>query len=147
MAEMKVDRSIEINATPEQAWEWLADVKGWPSWKPFIISASYVKGEALKVGSKIKFKPKVGLMPINLYATITECKPTQRVAWAGGFPGIRAVHSFDFESVGSGKTRVTTREAFTGFGVALVKLVLPPVEFEKMHADWLKAFQDKASKK
>jgi hypothetical protein len=69
------------------------------------------------------------------------------VAWEGGFPGIRAVHSFDFESIGSGKTRVTTREAFTGFGVALVKLVLPPVEFEKMHADWLKAFQDKAARK
>jgi len=147
MAEMRVDRSIEIDLSPEQAWEWLADIQSWPSWKPFIISSSYTSGGALRVGSKFKFKPKAGPVPVTLYTTITESKPPNRVAWGGGFPGLRAVHSFDFEKSGGGKTRITTKEAFTGFGVSLLNLVFSQKDLEKMHEAWLKAFQDRAAKK
>lgn len=147
MAEVKVDMSIEADATPETLWKWMADIPAWPGWKPFIISSSYVKGKNLETGSVVKFKPKAGAISISLKATIVESTPPKRLAWEGGFPGLHAVHSFDFEDIGGGRTKITTKERFYGPAVFIFKLVFPPAKLEQMHRDWLDAFKNRAAKK
>ena len=144
MPEMKVDMAVEVEAAPRQVWEWMADVPKWPEWTPFMKSSSYIKGQALEVGSRFKFKPDVKPVAITLKATITESAPPNRIVWEGGLPGLKAVHSFDFEDIGGGKTRVTTREAFTGIGVFFFRLVFPQEKLEGLHQEWLKAIQNKA---
>jgi uncharacterized membrane protein len=147
MPEMKVNKSIDIDASADQAWEWLADIGNWPKWKPFIIASNYCSGGALKVGSKLRFKPKVGPVPIYLYAKIVESNPPRRLVWEGSAPGVKAVHSFEFEDLGGNKTRVTTRETMSGIGIFALRLLVPQSEFEGMHDRWLQAFKDRAAKK
>ncbi len=137
--------SIEVDATPQQIWEWMADVNEWPQWKPFIISSSYIKGENLEVGSKIKFKPNSGPKPMDLKAVITESEKPSHIAWEGKMPGLKAHHSFDFEDLGNGKTKVITRETFSGMAVFLFRKIMPQAQLEKLHQDWLDAFKAKAS--
>ncbi len=147
MPEMKVERALEVNASPRQLWDWMAAIENWPHWKPFIVSSSLVSGLPLEKGSKLRFKPKMGPAPINLTVRISESDPPNRLAWSGGGPGLAAVHSFDFEDLGNDHTRIVTREVFKGPAVWLLKLFVSQKNLEKLHEQWLEAFQKKAEEK
>jgi len=147
MAELRMERSIEVEATPEQIWEFMVDIGSWSEWKPFLISAAPVSGSPLTLGSKLKFKPRMGPLPITLKVEIIESNPPHRFAWTGGGPGLKAVHSFDFKDAGAGKTQVISWEEFKGIGVNLLKLFVSEEDLGILHDDWVRAIKEKAEKK
>jgi len=143
MPEINIERSGVVDAAPSQLWEWMANIEDWPHWKPFIISSSLVSGRPLEMGSKLKFKPKMGPVPVPLTVKIVESDKPRRFAWGGGGPGLKALHSFDFEDL-DGKTKVVTRETFSGFGVMILKLFVSEQDLINLHDEWIEAFQKKA---
>lgn len=144
MAEFSVEVSAEVNANCEQIWQWMADVEKWREWTPFIISASYIKGKGLEEGATFKFKPSVKPFSLNLKATVTESRFLHRLTWEGNLPALKARHTFEFIPLGNGKTRIISREKFTGAGVFFFRLFFPKEKLEQLHSDWLKAIQNKS---
>jgi hypothetical protein len=144
MAELSVELSVEVDANCEEIWQWMSEVEKWNQWTPFIISASYIKGNELKEGAKFKFKPSVKPFPINLKATVTESSSPHLLTWEGSLPALKARHTFEFVPLGGGKTKVISREKFTGLGLFFFKLFFPKEKLEQLHSDWLKAIQQKS---
>ena len=114
-----IERTIEIDATPERVWAVLTDFPAHREWNPFIrqISGKVAVGERLHVqieprgGRAMKFKP-----------TVTVATLERELAWLGSL-GMRGVfdgaHSFVLKRLGDGRTSVTQAETFRG---ALVPL-------------------------
>jgi hypothetical protein len=145
MAELKASKSIEIKASAEKVWEVMARIESWPDWIPVIISAKAAKGEPLSLGSSIKFKPRLGPIPLNLTVKIVESDKPKRLAWGGGGPGVSAIHSFNLEEK-DGVTKLTSSEVFTGFGVPLLKLVMGQADLDNLHEVWIAGYKKAAEK-
>lgn len=111
---VKIERSIEINASASSVWEVLSDFDKYPEWNPFIVSAMgdiRVGGQLTNVlrnkGSEMTFKP-----------TILVANPGHELRWIGrfGFPGVvDGEHYFLIEQIDSNTVRFTQGESFSGF--------------------------------
>lgn len=149
MAEMMVEKSLEVDASPDQIWEAMMDVKSWPEWKPFMTKARFGSGyESVTCGAKIKMSLMVGgpaVVPLSV--EVCEFDKPSRLAWQGGVQGLfHAVHGFELQDKG-GKTRVVSHEKFTGILVPLVKLIISSEDFENLHQEWLLAIKRRVEKK
>jgi hypothetical protein len=109
-----ISHTIEIEAAPEAVWRELADTAAYPGWNPFIrrLEGRLGKGERLEVeieppgGRAMTFKP-----------TVLEAAPGRELRWLGRllvkglFDG---EHSFEIEPLGTGRSRLTQAERFSG---------------------------------
>ena len=114
-----IERTIEIDSSPERVWEVLTDFPAHSEWNPFIrhISGELVVGAGLQVqiapkgGRGMKFKP-----------TVTAASPHRELAWMGSV-GVRGIfdgaHSFVLRDLGGGRTSVRQAETFRGVLVPL----------------------------
>lgn len=109
-----IERSIEIDASPERVWGILTDFPAHPQWNPFIRDIS---GE-LTVGARLQVHvaPK-GRRAMKFKPTVTEATPERALAWFGSL-GMRGIfdgaHSFSLQDLGDGRTSVTQAETFSG---------------------------------
>jgi hypothetical protein len=149
MAELIVEKELEVEAPARDIWEAMMDVSAWPEWKPFITKASIGSGYgSLTSGARIRMSVMVGgPASVPLSARVTEFDKPSRLAWEGGVKGLfHAMHSFDFEDRGA-KTRVVSKEIFSGLLLPVVKLMVTEGDLEKLHERWLEAIKDRMEKK
>jgi len=149
MGRFVVERSVEVEAPVQEVWDRMMEVSTWPEWKPFIKKAKVAGGyDSLTNGSTLKFSAVIGgPVAIPLSAKVTEFSVPSRLAWSGGVPGVFfAVHSFDFKAA-QGKTRVVSREEFSGALLGLVKLMVSEQDLEKLHEQWVAAIKARVEKK
>ncbi|HUT52072.1 MAG TPA: SRPBCC domain-containing protein [bacterium] len=149
MAELKVEKSIEVEAPAVEVWDAMMDVKSWPQWKPFMPKASLAGGyESVTCGTKIKMSVMIGgPASVPLKVSVVDFQKPGRLAWEGGVKGVfHAIHSFDFKDKG-GKTLVTSREIFTGALLPVVKLMVTEDDLNKLHEDWVKAIKKRVENK
>jgi hypothetical protein len=143
MAELTVEKSIEVEAPAAEVWNAMMDVKSWPQWKPFMTKASVAGGyQSVTCGTKIKMSVMIGgPASVPLKVTVVDFQKPSRLAWEGGVKGIfHAIHSFDLVDQG-GKTRVTSRETFTGALLPAVKLIVTEDDLNRLHEEWVKAIK------
>lgn len=119
MKQKEICAEIIINASIQDVWRVLTDIKNYPKWNPFIVAS---EGE-LKVGKKIKNTLLNGKKEMIFTPTITEFDPNYRLAWLGslGFRGIfDGNHSFELHRLEEGKTKLIQHERFTGLFAGLI---------------------------
>lgn len=109
--------SIDIDASPDEVWQVLADRAAYPSWNPFIVSST---GE-LKTGSKITnvLKDTNGA-ETEFTPELLAVEPGKELRWIGkiGFGGIfDGEHSFRIEPLDGGRSRLIQEEKFNGVAV------------------------------
>ena len=146
MGTLSASRSIEVNASIDEIWKEIIDVKSWPDWKPFVTKAKIAGGyETLSNGSKIKMSLIiVGQAPVPLSVTVCDFNRPTSLAWYGGVKGlVYAVHAFDFKDMGENKTLVTSKEEFNGALVGLLKLFVSEDEIAATHQRWVLAIKNK----
>jgi hypothetical protein len=108
---------IEIDATPEQVWQVLADREAYPEWNPFLVSST---GE-LKVGARITnvLKDTNG-KETTFSPELLAVEPGKELRWIGkiGFGGIfDGEHSFRIEPLDGGRSKLIQEERFNGVAV------------------------------
>lgn len=147
MGEIIVEKSMEVNATPQAIWDEMVKIDTWPEWKPFIKKAGASGYECLANGVKFKMTIQVGgPAAVPLSATISEFDQPGRLVWEGGVKGIfHAVHSFDFKESGD-KTLVVTREEFKGALTGILNLMVGRDDLEALHQKWLEAIKKRVEK-
>ena len=105
---------IVISAVSEVVWDVMADIGGWPSWSPDIVTAE-LEGP-LAVGSVFRWRSGSA----SLTSVLRSIDRPRELAWTGTTRGIKAVHVFRFASHEDG-TLVRSEESWTGLLASLFK--------------------------
>ena len=111
MCKVSVQFVLDIQAKPEKVWDILADVEGWPKWQGTDF-AKLRTAAPLKKGSL--FEANLGGMRWDIM--VLEAERPRSLVWVGKRPGLKGVHSWEFQER-EGKTTVTTRETMSGWMV------------------------------
>ena len=126
MSRHTISHTIEIDAAPEAVWRELADTGAYAEWNPFIRS---IEGE-LQEGARLRVEiTPPGGRPMTFRPTVRAARPGRELRWLGHllvtglFDG---EHSFEIEPLGTGRSRFTQAERFSGvlvrpFGSTLAK--------------------------
>jgi uncharacterized protein YndB with AHSA1/START domain len=117
MCKVSVEFVLDIQAKPEKVWDILADAEGWLKWQGTDFVKLGTPGP-LKKGSV--FEANLGGMRWDL--TVIEANKPRSIAWGAKRPGLKAVHSWEFEER-EGKTVATTKETMTGWLLPLLYFV------------------------
>jgi hypothetical protein len=111
-----VAASIRINATPEQVWAVLTDLKAYHDWNPFITSSS---GD-VRVGAKLTNVMHDSSGDTTFTPTVEVVQPGRELTWVGKVPpgGVfTGRHMFTIKELGPHQVLLTAREDFTGIAV------------------------------
>ncbi|WP_371629565.1 SRPBCC domain-containing protein [Streptomyces sp. NBC_00341] len=121
---VRLEASIEIEASPDEVWQVLTDLPAYPRWNPFITSTKVTSdGGRLEVGATLR-----NVMHDRTGDTVFEpellaVEPGRELRWIGKMgPGWIAdgEHRFVIEETGDHRVRLTQSESFTGVAVPFV---------------------------
>jgi len=109
MCKIGIEFVAEIQAKQEKIWDILADVENWPKWQ----GTDFVKlGTPAPLKDSSKFVANLGGMRWDL--TVIEANRPRSIAWVGKRPGLKGVHSWEFQER-EGKIVATTKETMSGW--------------------------------
>ncbi|KFZ77194.1 hypothetical protein ED92_35555 [Amycolatopsis sp. MJM2582] len=132
-----LNSSIEIDAPADRVWQVLTDLRAYPAWNPFVISAEVTSdGGTLKEGATLRnvLRDKTG--DTTFTPTVLAVTPERELRWLGRIgPGLifDGEHRFELRPLGPGRTLLVQSERFTG---ALVPFVV-----SSLRADTLPQFE------
>jgi hypothetical protein len=110
---------IDIEASPEQVWEVLADLDRYSTWNPFIVEAQGLA--VLDSRLRLRMSPPGG-RALTLKPKVTTAVPGVVLEWLGRLPVpflFAGRHRFELHPTRTG-TRVVHSETFTGMLVPLL---------------------------
>jgi hypothetical protein len=124
---------IEIEATPDRAWEVLTDFAAYHDWNPFIVQAAGqpVPGTRLELHMRLS-----GRRPTTIRPEVLEADPAHRLRWLGRLllPGLfDGEHTFTLQPAGPGRTRLTQHEEFRGLLAPLVLRMIAKPTLASFH--------------
>jgi hypothetical protein len=115
-----VKAHLDIDVTPDVAFDTLADHDSWPAWMPPSFKPVGRSLGTLHVGATVKVRLG-GFVPAALPIVVVD-RPHE-IRWSGGNVLLRGDHRFLFEARGSG-TRVTSSEEWSGPLAWMLKSVI-----------------------
>jgi uncharacterized membrane protein len=116
---MQTEVTVDINASPEQIWPILSDVRHWSKWTASITEIVLLDDKPIGVGSKARVRqPK---LPTAVW-TVTKWVPNSGFAWDNKSIGIYSVGEHWITTKGDGISTVRLGIRQTGW---LASLVVP----------------------
>jgi hypothetical protein len=116
------EASSVINASPQVIWAILTDAPGYARWDSGVerVEGRIAHGEKIKVISEVN---PGRAFPVK----VSEFSPDRSMTWTGGMPGglFKGVRTFTLIPQGSGTTRFTVREEYTGPLLPLIWRTMP----------------------
>jgi carbon monoxide dehydrogenase subunit G len=117
---MKFSASVEINAPVERVWALVNEVEGWHRWIPSLKKIEKLSEGPLGKGSRILVVAK-SIIKVNLFMTIIEFVPQQRVVMEGKVLGVKMTRYYELSPVNKNKTRLTAGGEVKGLLSFLVR--------------------------
>ena len=105
------EAATRIDASPEQVWALLVDVRSWRDWDSGVdrVEGRVALGERLTLyATMIRNRP--------FEVTVTELRPREAMRWRGGLPfGLAVIErTYSLDAQEGGSTLLTVREDHTG---------------------------------
>jgi hypothetical protein len=116
-----VTEHLDLDVSPEVAFDTLADHDSWPAWMPSSFKPVGRSLGTLRVG--VAPRVRISGLPMATSLRVVVVERPREITWAGGNVGVHARHSFFFEARGNG-TRVTSSETWSGSLAWLLKPLL-----------------------
>lgn len=118
----------EITELPAaKLWEVLEDVERWSKWsKPLHERARWLEKRTFEFGARFEQVRHKGF-PIGRQVTVEtvrEVNPGSSVAWWDGEGGLKSCRIWLFETMGDGRTKVSSTEVYRSFLILLAKPIL-----------------------
>jgi hypothetical protein len=132
------ETSIVVSATPEAAFDRLADYPTWKEWMPKSFHPTSARKEPLSLGAKVKTR--VARMPVPTMLEVVVFERGKELTWRGGNGALNAWHRFLFEAAGDNQTRVRSVETWAGVLSFAVKPIVRKLA-EKIGREQLEALQ------
>jgi uncharacterized protein YndB with AHSA1/START domain len=101
---MHLEKSVEIDASPERVWAVMADVERWPEWTRSMSRVELTSGRPLGSGSEARVKqPRMPAMRWR----VTDYQPGVNFTWETRSPGAKTVASHRIAPRPGGGSTVT----------------------------------------
>ncbi len=110
---MLVKHQIEIDAPASAIWNLWADIEGWSVWYPGMTAVTKKSRGQVATGTRFIQKMNLNGFSAPVPTTMCEYKEPSRLAWGGGGPGLKVIHTIILEDLG-GRTRVRSEETWEG---------------------------------
>ena len=104
---------LYVAHTPATVWSYFSDLAQWSRWSPICLECRLVDGADLASGSVLKIRFRVALITTVVHASVINVNSPRSITWTGNRFGLRAVHTYRFESHGAG-TLMINEETFFG---------------------------------
>lgn len=130
-----IHETIEIERTPEQAFEAVADFSNAEEWDPGVISAERVRegaGAPSGVGARYRLIVSFRGRRSEMTYVTTEYVPPRRVVLEGDGPRITAKDTIEFEATPDGGTRIDYEADLRLRGLAKVAAPLLKGAFDEL---------------
>lgn len=114
-APIQAAAEVVIDAPIAQVWQLLTDVTGWADSLERGLSKVELP-QGIRVGAPFRRTNKGFTMTARFEVVETE----RELAWTGVALGVRAVHRFQMESIGGGRTRLWSAESLGGRPLAIL---------------------------
>jgi len=142
---MIIREEIRVSAPPERVWSILTDLDRWADWNPVCRECRLEKGPALDTGARLSFQLTPLFFPLRIAPRITRCDAGQTLVWAGAKWGLRAEHTFLFETAPEG-TRLESIEHFSGWMLPALQLLGIPRRLHRLTKELLVAVKKAAER-
>lgn len=106
-----VTAHIDLDVSPEIAFDTLADHASWPDWMPSSFRPVGRSLGTLRVGAEPRVR--IAGLPVASPILVTVLDRPREITWTGGSAGVHAEHRFLFEARDGG-VRVTSSETWSG---------------------------------
>jgi hypothetical protein len=113
---------IEINAPRSLIWQVLIQKEIWLKWNTFLFDRA--PHQPLRQGctTLLSARRVAGDDETEFEILVTLVQPNTCLKWLISAPGFQSEHVFELQDIGSGRTKYTHRETFSGF---VTRLTLP----------------------
>ena len=103
---------IELDKPIDELFARFVDYTTWDSWMPKSFRPVRGPARALQVGDRVAVRMGPGLLtPLS----VLRVRDNREICWRGGIPGLSVGdHSFFFDDLGEGRTRIRSEEPFRG---------------------------------
>jgi uncharacterized protein YndB with AHSA1/START domain len=80
-APVKIERTITIARTPDEVWDFIADMRNDPRWCPKVVSVEQLAGEGAGPGTKyrVMHQPRPRRPPVELSVDVVEFERPRRM--------------------------------------------------------------------
>jgi carbon monoxide dehydrogenase subunit G len=111
-----IERTVNINASPERVWAVMVDVERWPEWTESMKSVERLGSWEFGVGSRAKLR--IRRSPNANVWTVTELTPNRSFTWRTNSGGVKGVAAHIIEPDGNG-SKVTLTVDLSGIVATL----------------------------
>ena len=118
-ADMRFERSIDIEAPQQRVWDVLSDIESWPRRIDTVDEVELLTPAPLTTGSRVRLKqPKLpeGIWDVTVWNTPAYFEWTQKTG------GITSVAGHRVEALGDGRSRLTLTLDMRGLLIPIMML-------------------------
>ena len=103
---------LYVERSPAAVWSYFSDLTQWSRWSPICLDCRLVEGTRLETGSVMRIRFRVACIPTVVLASVINIRSPHVIAWTGAKYGLSAVHTYRFESHGSGTLMINEERIF-----------------------------------
>ena len=122
MTELRFYAELYVAQQPATVWRYFSDLRQWSRWSPICLDCRLANGSQLGVGSVLRINFRALNIGIVVPATVMEMNAPHLITWTGAKFGLRARHTYRFESRGSG-TLMSNEERICGASFPFSSLI------------------------
>jgi hypothetical protein len=99
---MRFYAELYVEQNPATVWSYFSDLTQWSRWSPICLECRLVEGVQLGTGSVMRIRFRVARITAVVLADIISMRSPHIITWTGTKFGLKASHTYRFESHGSG---------------------------------------------
>jgi hypothetical protein len=101
---------LYVEHHPAAVWSYFSDLTQWNRWSPICLDCRLVDGVALRTGSVMRIRFRVARITTVVLANVITLSSPRIITWTGGKFGLNAVHTYRFESCGTGTLMINEEQ-------------------------------------
>jgi len=110
---MRFYAELYVEQSPAAVWSYFSDLTQWSRWSPICLECRLVEGVRLGTGSVMRIRLRVARVTTVVLANVISMNSPHVITWTGTKFGLSAMHTYRFESYGTG-TLMINEERFFG---------------------------------
>jgi Polyketide cyclase / dehydrase and lipid transport len=110
---MRFYAELYVKQSPAIVWSYFSDLTQWSRWSPICLECHLTEGRQLGTGSVMRIRFRVARVSTVVLANVVRMSSPHVITWTGAKYGLSAVHTYRFESHGSG-TLMINEEQISG---------------------------------
>ena len=119
---LRFHAQLYVQHKPAVVWSYFSDLTQWNRWSPICLDCRLAGGVALEAGSVMRIRFRAVHITTVVLANVIALRSPQIITWTGARFGLNAVHTYRFESCGTG-TLMTNEETFFGARFPISKMI------------------------